>query len=111
MIKLKTEYTINCEDIKELTGKHWSDFEFAQMAENDSYQILPLSDWYVEDLAADIEDELRSEGENLADDYDDYEAYRRSHSRLTRLKNQYELVNILRKDYGLREQVLIFVSW
>ena len=99
MIKFKTEYTINCNDIKELTGKHWSDFEFAEMAENDSYQILPLGDWYVEELAEDIEDELRSEGENLAN------------SRLTRLKNQYELVNILRKDYGLREQVLIFISW
>ena len=108
MIKLKTEYTINCDDVKELTGKHWSDFEFAQMAENDSYQILPLGDWYVEELAEDIEDELRLENENLADDY---EAYPHSHSRLTRLKNQYELVNILRKDYGLREQVLIFVSW
>lgn len=111
MIRFKIEYTINCDDIKELTGKHWYDFEFAEMAENDSYQILPLSDWYVKELAEDIEDELRLEKENLADDYDDYEVYRRSHSRLTKLKNQYELVNILRKDYGLRGQVLIFVSW
>lgn len=111
MIKLKTVYTINCDDVKELTGAHWHDFEFSEMAENDSYQILPLDDAYVEELAEDIEDELRSEGERFVDDYDDFEAWRRSHSRLTKLKNQYELVNILRKDYGLRDQVLVFISW
>ena len=111
MIKLKTEYTINCDDIKELTGAHWSDFMFTEMAKNDSYQILPLDDAYVEELAEDIEYELRSERERFIDDYDDFEAYRRSHSRLTKLKNQYELVNILRKEYGLREQVLVLISW
>lgn len=113
MIKLKNIPYITCDDVKELTGKHWGDFEFAQMAENDSYQILCCSDWYLEELYEDLEDEMKSEGElTIADfeDEDDFNWHRRN-CRAVRLKNQINLVEILRKQYGCRDTVLIWVSW
>lgn len=94
MITLKTAYYINTDDVEELTGKMWSDFEFAQMAENDSYVILCLEDWYLEELYEEFE-ELKDENLKAAN----------------RLRNQIDLVEILRKDYGLRDSVLIWVSW
>ena len=39
MIEIKTARYITCDDVEKLTGKHWGDFEFAQMAENDAYQV------------------------------------------------------------------------
>ena len=94
MITLKTAYYITTDDVEELTGKHWTDFEFAQMAENDSYVILCLADWYLEELYEELEE---YEDENL--------------KYTNRLKNQINLIEILRKDYGLRDSILIWVSW
>ena len=48
MIEIKTARYINTNDVEKLTGKHWGDFEFAQMAENDAYQVLCCADWYLE---------------------------------------------------------------
>ena len=99
MIEIKTARYITCDDVKELTGKHWSDFEFAQMAENDAYQILCCSDWYLEELYETLEWELGKESVN-------------GHtSRSIRIKNQIELVEILRKNYGIRDSILIWISW
>ena len=36
-MKIKTIQYIDCDDIKELIGVHWSRLEFAQMAGNGSY--------------------------------------------------------------------------
>ena len=94
MVTLKTAYYINTDDVKELTGEHWGDFEFAQMVENDSYAILCLEDWYLEELYEEFE-EFKDENLKAAN----------------RLRNQIDLVEILRKDYGLRDSVLIWVSW
>ena len=46
-------------------------------------------------------------------DYEDEEEYdwHRRHCRAVRLKNQIELVEILRKDYGIRDSILIWISW
>lgn len=112
MVKLKTAYYIDTDDVKELTGEHWGEFEFAQMAENDSYQILNCADWYLEELYEDLEWEINKEGMN-PEDFEDEEEYKwhRRHCRAVRLKNQIKLVEILRKDYGCRDTVLIWISW
>lgn len=39
-IKLKTMTYIDTDDVEELIGVNWSECEFAQMAENDSYVRL-----------------------------------------------------------------------
>ena len=111
-IEIKTTQYINTNDLEKLTGKHWGDFEFAQMAENDAYQILCCDDWYLEELHEDLEDEISSNGMS-PEDFEDEEEYhwRRRHCRAVRLKNQIELVEILRKDYGIRDSILIWISW
>ena len=112
MIEIKTARYINTDDVEKLTGKHWSDFEFAQMAENDAYQVMSCSDSYLEELYEDLEWETGKEGMN-PEDFEDEEEYewRRRHCRAVRLKNQIELVEILRKDYGIRNSILIWISW
>jgi hypothetical protein len=113
MVKLKTAHYINTDDVKKLTGKHWSDFEFAQMAENDAYQVLYCGDWYLEELYEELEDEMKNEsGLTIADfeDEDDFK-WHRCNCRAVRLKNQIELIEILRKDYGIRDSILIWISW
>ena len=112
MIELKTVSYINTDDVAKMTGKYWGDFEFAQMAENDSYQTLCCADWYLKELYEDLEWESSKEGMNPEDfeDEEEYEWHRR-HCRAVRLKNQIELVEILRKDYGIRDSILIWISW
>ena len=112
MIEIKTARYITCDDVEKLTGKHWGDFEFAQMAENDAYQVLCCSDWYLEELYEDLEWETGKEGMK-PEDFEDEEEYklRRRYCRAVRLKNQIELVEILRNDYGIRDSILIWVSW
>lgn len=102
MVELKSVHYITCNDVEELTGTHWNEFEFAEMAENDSYQILCCADWYLEELYEEFED--------VKDELMDNEWSRR-HSYPMRLKNQINLVEILRKQYGCRDTVLIWVSW
>ena len=108
MVKLKTAYYITADDVEELTGKHWGDFEFAQMAENDTYQILVYNDAYLEELYEDFEWEAGKEG-MTDEDFEDEDGYSwsRRHCRAVRLKNQIKLVEILRKDYGIHGSILI----
>ena len=112
MVKLKSIPYITCDDVEKLTGAHWGDFEFAQMAEDGSYQTLCCADWYLEELYEDLEWESGKEGMN-PEDFEDEEEYewRRRHCRAVRLKNQINLVEILRKQYGCRDTVLIYVCW
>ena len=113
MIKLKSVSYITCDDVEQLTGKHWGDFEFAKMAENDAYQTLCCADWYLEELYEDLEWESGKEGVLKPEDFEDekeYDWYRRN-CRAIRLQNQIELVEILRKDCGIRDSILILVSW
>jgi hypothetical protein len=107
MVKLKTAYYITTDDVEELTGIRWDLFEFAQMAENDSYQILNCSDWYLEELYEDLEREFGNEKFENKEEPEWQRRYRRSN----RLKNQIELIEILRKDYGIRDSILIWISW
>ena len=82
------------------------------MAENGAYQVLYCADWYLEGLYEDLKWETDKEGMN-PEDFEDEFAYewRRRHCRAVRLKNQINLVEILRKKYGCRDQVLIWIRW
>lgn len=109
MIEIKTARYINTNDVEKLTGKNWNFFEFAQTVENDAYHVLDCSDWYLE--------ELYEEFENIKDEIDfdendkNVSRYRKRDCYAYRLKNQIELVEILRKDYGIRDYILIYVCW
>lgn len=107
---IKSINYIDTDDIHELTGKHWTHFKFAQMAENDSYVRLDCSDAGLEDLCEEIAWEAGKRSitpeelpENPEEEYDD--CY------LTRLINQARLVEILRKQYGFMFEILVWVSW
>lgn len=112
MIEIKTARYINTDDVEKLTGKYWGDFEFAQMTENDAYQVMSCSDSYLEELYEDFACEIGKEGVNPKD-WEDEEGcdLHNRHCRAARLKNQIELVEILRKDYGIRDSILIWISW
>lgn len=93
-MKIKSINYIDADDIRELTGKHWSDFEFAQLAENDSYARLDCSDAGLEELYEDQEWEAGKCG-----------------GRYERITNQIKLVEILRKQYGFMFEILVWISW
>ena len=93
-MKIKSINYIDTDDIRELTGKHWSNFEFTQMAENDSYVRLDCSDAGLEDLY--------EEQAWLKD---------KESGTYERLINQIQLVEILRKQYGFMSEILVWVSW
>ena len=112
MIEIKIAKYITCDDVEKLTGKHWGDFKFAQSVENDSYQILCCADWYLKELYEELEWEI-GDKDMIPEDFEDEEEYEwhLNHSRAARLKNQIKLVEILRKDYGIRNSILIWISW
>ena len=107
IVKLKTAYYITCEDVEKLTGRPWDEFEFAKTAENDSYVSVSFSE---ETLA-----EMLEEFEDIKDELFEFigpESYWRARrSYAWRLKNQIELVKILREQFSDYDEVLIWVSW
>ena len=105
-VKLKTTHYITCDDVEKLTGKHWNEFEFAQMAENDAYRILDCSDWYLEELYEEFEDT-----KDELEDFDEDNRWARRDCYPNRIRNQIELVEILRKQFGVRDSILIWISW
>ena len=109
MITIKSVRYITTDDVEKLTGKHWGDFEFAQMAENDSYQVLNCSDDHLEDLEADFEDAE----EPSVEDYEDEEEYNwyKSRCAYARLRNEIQLIKILREEYGITDSILVWISW
>lgn len=107
---IKTKHYIDTDDVHELTGKHWSQFEFAKMAENNSYRILDCSDSGLEDLYESIAWETGKysiTSEELPDDPEE----KFGNCYLTRLINQARLIEILRKQHGLMFEILAYVSW
>ena len=109
MITIKTVNCITTNDVEKLTGKHWGDFEFVQMAANDSYQILDCSDSRLEDLKDDFEDAK----EPSIEDYDDEEEYkwRKESCRWARLRNEINLIEIIRNEYNIHDTILVWISW
>ena len=85
---------ITSEDAETLVGVHFSKFEFTQMAENGSFVRLDCSDAGLEELYEDQEWEAGKCG-----------------GRYERITNQIKLVEILRKQYGLMYEILVYVAW
>ena len=109
-IKIERYPVINCEDVEKLTGKHWGDFEFAQMAENGSYHMVRCSDEALQELEFDIKWARREEPEYDEDDEEILQYLKRS-TPLARYQNQKQLIEILRNEYGITDGILIHVDW
>lgn len=114
MVKLKCAFYITCDDVKELTGQHWSDFMFSNGAENDSYVSLSCDDATLEDLYEELGDEMWSR--NLEDE--DLELFKRDRSSVSddyytafRLANEIDLIETIRYIYGVKDSLLVFISW
>ena len=115
MIKVHNVPCIRCEDVSELIGTHWSDCEFAQMAENDSYRSIFCDDDSLKMLQEELEDEKASWGDLTPEEIEDEEEYQyfrrlRRRSPVVRLENQIKLVEALR-EMGYNSEMLIYVSW
>ncbi|MEE1027762.1 MAG: hypothetical protein UH211_03650 [Agathobacter sp.] len=112
MVKVHNVPYINCEDVRELIGAHWSDCEFAQMAENDSYRSIGCDSDTLEMLREELEDEKASWGDLTPEEFEDEEDYQCMHRRspIVRLENQIKLVKALR-EMGYHNEMLIYVSW
>ena len=106
MVMIKTAKYITTNDVEELTGKRWDEFEFARMAPNDSYSILDCSDEYLDDLYEDYEDT-----KDELEDFDENDHWARRRSYPNRLRNQIKLIEILRKQYDIKDSILIWISW
>lgn len=113
MIELKSITYITTDDIEKLIPARWNECEFAQMAENDSYARLDCSDAGLEELYEDLQWENEKGNLPKAEDYDDPEEYKRKlrYCRANRLINQIALVEKLRKTYGIRFEILVWVCW
>lgn len=105
IVKLKTAYYITCEDVEKLTGRPWGEFEFAETAENDSYVVISFSEETLAEMLEEFED-IKNELE-----FFDSDSWRVRRSYAWRLKNQIELVKILREQFSDYDEVLIWVSW
>lgn len=112
MVKVQNVPYIHCEDVRELIGAHWSDCEFAQMAENDSYRSIFCDDNSLKMLQEELEDEKASWGDLTPEEFEDEEEYQRLHRRspVMRLENQIKLIEALR-EMGYYNEMLIYVSW
>lgn len=113
-VRLKSITYIDTEDVDQLIAPaHWNDCEFAQMTENDSYARLDCSDAGLEELYESLDWEVRKGNEPRPEDYDDPKEYewKAKHCYATRLRNQIVLVERLRKEYGIRYEILVWVSW
>jgi hypothetical protein len=112
MVKVQSVPYIHCKDVRELIGAHWSDCEFAQMAENDSYHSIFCDDDSLVMLQEELEDEKASWGDLTLEEFEDEEEYQRLRRRspIARLENQIKLVEALR-EMGYNSEMLIYVSW
>jgi hypothetical protein len=112
MVKVQSVPYIHCKDVRELIGAHWSDCEFAQMAENDSYRSIFCDDDSLKMLQEELEDEKASWGDLTLEEFEDEEEYQRWRRRspIARLENQIKLVEALR-EMGYNSEMLIYVSW
>ena len=111
MVKVRSIPYIHCEDVKELIGEHWAHCEFAQMAEDGSYQHIWCDEDSVQQAKEEFEDEAESWGNISRESFSDEEEYERwkRTSSVARLRNQYNLVKAL-NEMGY-DEMLIFVSW
>lgn len=95
MFDIKTVNYITADEIQLKTGIHFSDLEWFEMAENDSYVCVNCSDEAFEELNEDIDWEIKK-GYSI---------------RLPKLLNMREVLGILREDCLITDEILIYVSW
>lgn len=93
-MKIVNMPTVDADEIEKELGIRIFDCEFAQMAENGSYNILDLTHDHVEKLKEEIEWQIGK----CADSY------------LNRLKNELKLVEYFR-SLGYDTEILVFISW
>ncbi len=110
MVKLKSIYYITTDDVETLIGTHWSNCEFAETANNDSYAPLNCSDESLEELYEDIAWEAGKRSIRVEDLPEDPNATF-GNCYLTRLMNQAKLVEALRKWCGVRYEILVWICW
>ena len=99
---VQTRLFIYYNDLCELVGdkEHRLDtFYFTTEVKNGSYVSLDLSDWKLNDLA-----------ERLKINYTFNSSYYGSNWR-EQFENSIKLINILRKEYGIKTSVLTYISW
>jgi hypothetical protein len=106
MVKIKQINYINMSEAEKLVGCRWTEFEFTQMTENDSYVYLGLDDYDMEEIAEDIAWEMGKCGIPLGSDLADCD-----NRYLKRLVNQQTLMKKLYFDYGVRDGILVYISW
>ena len=97
---------INMTDAEKLVGCHWTEFEFTQMAGNGDYIYVGLDDYDMEEIAESIAWEMGKWG--ISSDSDIASC---DNAYLKRLVNQEKLMKILYYDYGVRDGILVHVSW
>lgn len=114
MLKIINRPTVNCWDVYETTGIDCLECEFAQMIENDSYVIVPCDEDHLEYLNEDIAYETELESRyTLEDFYGDEEEFarHRKRCRLARLENEKKFVLLMREQYNITDNILVFISW
>lgn len=93
MIKVETMYVIDIDDVCETFGSCMADYEFCDIAENDSYRPVSCDDGSLQEL------------------YEDGEWYKHKFEpRYHKIQRQIELVEQLR-SLGHRGDVLVHVHW
>ena len=111
-VKLKNITYIDTEDVNQLImPARWDDCEFAQGAENDSYVRLDCSDAGLEELYESLDWAVRNCNEPRLEDFNNPKDYEWEAKRCytTRLRNQITLVERLRKEYGIRYKILVWI--
>lgn len=94
-IPVHTKTCITMYDVQEIMGLNMHDFEFMQLAPNDSYIMLDMSEEHMWELMEDVA----------------WERNRFNDGRVRRLENEAELIIRLR-DQGIKEEsILVWVSW
>lgn len=99
---VQTRLFINYDDLCELVGdtKHsFRTFHFTTEVRNDSYVSIDLSDWKLNSLIEDLE-------MDYAINYSYYGSDWRE-----QFENSIKLINILREEYGIKTNVLTYISW
>ena len=99
---VQTRLFINYDDLCELVGdtKHsFRTFHFTTEVRNDSYVSIDLSDWNLNTLVEDLEMDYAINYSYYGSDWHE------------QFENSIKLINILREEYGIKTNVLTYISW
>ena len=97
VIRLKTMWVLDCYELQKATGISWRHTEFGRDARNGSYQRLACDESTVKVIQKDI-DHLIKEG---CEHYLINEIY----------KNTLAVINYIRENLAITDEVLINVYW